>query len=580
MQNYMDKLNNRKVAIYIRVSTKHQIDKDSLDVQRRELIAYADMVLGINDYYIFEDAGFSAKDTKRPAFQQMMNRARIGEFTHVLVWKIDRISRNLLDFASMYSELKKSGVAFVSKNEQFDTSSAIGEAMLKIILVFAELERNMTSERVTTVMLDRANTGKWNGGHVPFGYIYDQKTKEFSIDNEQAATVKWIFDLYEHEQSLIYVSRKLNDKGIKTKRGNAWSPVTVHSILTNVFYIGDYRYNTRKTNNGYGFKDESEWIIYENHHEPIIKDREKFEKIQFILKRNHRHSPERIKLNSPGQSIRKKSVHIFGGLMQCGMCGEKMWSSLDTMRANGYRPSHYTCKGHRNTENKCNSKIPSDITLGPFIFNYVANIIRSSNEVNKKTSLDAFQKKLLKGNTFLMVDHIEQEGLKETLKLFTSGSDVESISYRPAIVLSENPKAKSRLQELTEEKIKLETAEKRLRKIYLYENSGMSEDEYLSEKNIITENLGSCISEIEKLKQDNKFLMAAEDDFIEKASYFILVQKMLEAGDIDFEKLIRNNDPTIVKGFISSIINQIVVTNGEVTKITFNNGITHTFIYK
>ena len=95
-----------------------------------------------------------------------MSRIRDGEFTHLVVWKIDRISRNLLDFSAMYAELKKLGVVFVSKNEQFDTSTAMGEAMLKIILVFAELERNMTSERVTAVMLSRANNGQWNGGRV------------------------------------------------------------------------------------------------------------------------------------------------------------------------------------------------------------------------------------------------------------------------------------------------------------------------------------------------------------------------------------------------------------------------------
>ena len=156
-----EKLNSLKVAIYIRVSTQYQIDKDSLQVQKRELVAYAQMVLGINDYVIFEDPGYSAKNTDRPDYQRMMSRLRSGEFSHLLVWKIDRISRNLLDFSSMYKELKDLGITFVSKNEQFDTSNAIGEAMLKIILVFAELERNMTSERVTAVMLSRAENGQW-----------------------------------------------------------------------------------------------------------------------------------------------------------------------------------------------------------------------------------------------------------------------------------------------------------------------------------------------------------------------------------------------------------------------------------
>lgn len=117
----------KKAALYVRVSTNYQIDRDSLPMQRQELITYAQLMFGINDYVVFEDAGYSGKNTDRPEFQNMMRRIRAGEFTHLLCWKIDRISRNLLDFASMYQELKDLGVTFVSKNEQFDTSTAIGE---------------------------------------------------------------------------------------------------------------------------------------------------------------------------------------------------------------------------------------------------------------------------------------------------------------------------------------------------------------------------------------------------------------------------------------------------------------------
>ena len=176
-----------KVAIYIRVSTIYQVDKDSIPMQKRDLIAYSQLMLGTDNYEIFEDAGYSGKNTDRPAFQNMITRIRKGEFSHVLVWKIDRISRNLLDFAEMYQELKDLGVTFVSKNEQFDTSTAMGEAMLKIILVFAELERNMTAERVTATMISRANSGLWNGGRVPYGYDYDPNTKTFSVQNDEAS---------------------------------------------------------------------------------------------------------------------------------------------------------------------------------------------------------------------------------------------------------------------------------------------------------------------------------------------------------------------------------------------------------
>ena len=186
----------KKAAIYVRVSTQYQVDRASLPVQREELINYAKYALGISDYVIFEDAGYSAKNTDRPDYQQMMARMRTGEFSHLLVWKIDRISRNLLDFSVMYAELKELGVVFVSKNEQFDTSSAMGEAMLKIILIFAELERKTTSERVSAVFVSRANDGIWNGGKVPYGYSYDKESKTFSIAEDEAKIVRLIYSLY------------------------------------------------------------------------------------------------------------------------------------------------------------------------------------------------------------------------------------------------------------------------------------------------------------------------------------------------------------------------------------------------
>lgn len=212
---------SKKAAIYCRVSTVHQVDKDSLPLQRADMINYARYVLSIEDYEVFEDAGYSGKNTDRPAFQDMMSRVRQGEFSHILVWKIDRISRNLLDFATMYTECKRIGVTFVSKNEQFDTSTAMGEAMLKIILVFAELERNMTSERVTATMLGRAREGRWNGGPVPFGYAYDKKTKTFSVLGDEAEVVHKLYDLYDKTHSLVQTATRINETGSRTRRGSA-----------------------------------------------------------------------------------------------------------------------------------------------------------------------------------------------------------------------------------------------------------------------------------------------------------------------------------------------------------------------
>lgn len=287
MQDRTAPASTNRVAIYIRVSTTHQIDKDSLPMQRQDLIAYAKLMLNTDDYVIFEDAGYSGKNTDRPKFQEMMSQIRQGAFSHLLVWKIDRISRNLLDFATMYKELKDLGVVFVSKNEQFDTSTAMGEAMLKIILVFAELERNMTSERVTATMISRASNGQWNGGRVPYGYNYDYETKDFSINSIEAEIVHLIHDKYEEMRSLVRESRYLNEKGLRTRAGNLWNPVSLHIILHNIFYCGDYRYNVLKEGDRQKVKDESEWITIEDHHEQIIS-REQKERVIAMLDANKR----------------------------------------------------------------------------------------------------------------------------------------------------------------------------------------------------------------------------------------------------------------------------------------------------
>lgn len=328
MINLSDTLKALRVAIYIRVSTHYQVDKDSLQVQKRELIAYAQMVLGIHDFVIFEDPGYSAKNTDRSDYQRMMDRHRTGEFSHLLVWKIDRISRSLLDFANMYQELKSLGVTFVSKNEQFDTSSAIGEAMLKIILVFAELERNMTAERVTAVMLSRAENGQWNGGRVTYGYDYDKKEKTFSLNPAENKVYNLILNLYEQYQSVFYVTRYLNDHSYRTRSGREWTTTAVYKILTNVFYTGDYLYNVHKGGKGTDKRGEAEWVRIQNHHIASISY-ERFDRVQFVLKRNKRGGvPE-------GETYIKKNIHVFGGLLSCGKCGSNMSATLDKRRADG-----------------------------------------------------------------------------------------------------------------------------------------------------------------------------------------------------------------------------------------------------
>lgn len=569
----LDKLRALKVAIYIRVSTHWQVDKDSLQVQRRELIAYCQMLLGIQDFEVFEDAGYSAKNTDRPKYQEMMARLRTGEFSHLLVWKIDRISRNLLDFADMYAELKRLGVDFVSKNEKFQTDSAIGEAMLKIILVFAELERNMTSERVTSVMLSRATNGQWNGGRIPFGYQYNKLTKEFAPDPQESKIVKRIYELYEREQSLIYVCRYLNEHGIFNRSGKEWTPTTISKILKNPFYIGHYRYNvTKQGDNGYKQRDESEWVIFEEHH-PLIVDEILYNRIQFLLQRNKRGGV------AEGATYVRKNIHVFAGLVRCGSCGSNMSATLDRVRADGWRPSIYGCNKRRHNNVDCQNKYISDIVLGPFVFNYIANIIRAKGSVTKRTDLAGLQKKLLRGDPFAQVESIGDEGLNQIYDLLASG--VSGLEYRPAGVFSKSTDSINERDALMTQKSKHETAMNRLKSLYLYGDGGLSEKDYLIERQRILDALAEVDQRLNNLKDDTEYSSPlADDEFIEKASYFIMVQKLLDDRYVDYEKYIRQIDPSIPRSFIKSIIDEVHVTDGKITAIVFKNGMAHRFFYK
>lgn len=564
-------IEQKRAAIYVRVSTQYQVDRASLPVQRSELVNYAKYALDIPDFVIFEDAGYSAKNTDRPDYQQMMARIRTGEFSHLLVWKIDRISRNLLDFAAMYSELKQLGVVFVSKNEQFDTSSAMGEAMLKIILVFAELERNMTAERVSAVFLSRANDGIWNGGKVPFGYAYDKQTKTFSILEDEAKTVRLIYALYESSKSLVTVSKALNERGIKTRNGSEWSPTTVHTMLSNPFYSGTYRYNYRNESNPHHHvpKKKEDWILVKNHH-PAIVSPEHQAAVELILA---------SKSYGKNQTYQRKNIHAFAGLLTCGYCGSTMAATIDRARADGWRPSVYICS-RRRMSNDCQNKYVSDVTLGPFVLNFFANLIKASNSFGKSTSIETLEKKLLRGDALSIVDHIERPGLEELYNHLRSGFD-----EKPFDSLAVNAaEASSDVQErdlLLADKRRLERALKRLNAIYLYGDEEIPGKDFILDRKSITDSLQQIDDRLKELDAAAVFdVSLSDDEFMEKASQFILTQQLLDKRSVNYEKFIRKIDPRIVKDFLNETVSNFCIKDGLTTSVLFKNGIELRFCYK
>ena len=568
-----DAVTTLKAAIYIRVSTQYQVDRASLPVQREELINYAKYALDITDCVVFEDAGYSAKNTDRPDYQRMMARVRTGEFSHLLVWKIDRISRNLLDFAAMYAELKKLGIVFVSKNEQFDTSSAMGEAMLKIILVFAELERNMTSERVSAVMLSRANDGIWNGGKVPFGYAYDKDSKQFSIIEDEAQVVLHIYDLYESVKSLTTVAKSLNEKGVRSRTGKPWNPTTVRTMLTNPFYAGTYRYNYRdESSKSFTVKDKDEWVLVLDHH-PAIVTPERQEIIATMLQSKQRGWA------GAGMTYQRKNIHIFAGLLKCGCCGYTMIASPDRERSDGWRPSVYKCSRQRRFGD-CDNKYVSDVTLGPFALNFIANLIRASNSFGKSTSIETLEKKLLRGDMFSQVDHIERPGLEELYTHLRSGFDPLAFETR-TVDAAESGAALQERDLLLSEKRRLERALNRLKSLFLYGEEAMAEKDYLVERKQLMDALEEKDARLEELEAEvASSITMSDEEFMAKASYFILSQQLQDKRFVDYEKFIRKIDPQILKDFLNSVVTNFCIKNGLTASILFKNGLEVQFSYK
>lgn len=559
-----------RVAIYVRVSTSYQIDKDSIPMQKKDLIAYCGLILGTENYEIFEDAGYSGKNTDRPAFQEMMRRIRNGEFTHVLVWKIDRISRNLLDFAEMYEELQALRVTFVSKNEQFDTSSAMGGAMLKIILVFAELERNITSERVTATMIARASNGQWNGGRIPYGYDYDPEKMLFSIREDEAAVCRMLKDDYILNRSLLHTSKLLNSMGFKTRAGVDWTPTSVWIIASSPFYAGIYRYNRYKGTENRTVNPEEEWVMVTDHH-PAIFTLEEHEKMAGIRADNSR------LFNSPGKTHSADNIHVFSGIAFCGKCGHKLVSTPGKLHVDGFRPSNYTCPKHRRSH-ECDNPIVNDMIIGEFIINYVLNMLNAKKTFSKINSPEDLQTALLHGSTFSSVSGIEKDGLNDFFNLLSHYSSDSSYIFSAKRPRKKKVAVDPELDSLRKEKVKQERALQRLQDLFLYSDNSISEKDFLLRKLNITKKLEDINSKL-GMVTGNVDTVLSDEDFIKQASHLLIQKELQDKKYIYYKTLATNVSPEILRTYITTIIDSIYVADSKIVTITFKNGLTHKFIY-
>lgn len=245
----------REIAIYARKSVYRE---ESISIESQvEMCAYE--AKG-EEYVVYQDNGFSGKNTQRPSFQKMMNDIKDGKISKVIVYRLDRISRSILDFSEMMNIFEDYNVDFVSATEHFDTSSPMGRAMLNICIVFAQLERETIQQRVTDAYESRSKKGFYMGGKIPYGYkkiptvIDGTKTSMYEIEPSEAENVRLFYELYSNPgKSLGDVLREIQKRGIKTRDGKNWTTARLSELMRNPAYVvADYNiykfFREQKTN--------------------------------------------------------------------------------------------------------------------------------------------------------------------------------------------------------------------------------------------------------------------------------------------------------------------------------------------
>jgi len=279
-----------KVAVYTRVSTEDQAKEGySLDAQRERLLAYCE-AQGWELAEFYEENGHSGRNTRRPAYQRMMDeRAR---WDVILVMKMDRIHRNSKNFMIMMENLEKWGKKFTSMNESLDTSTAVGRFVVDIIQRIAQLESEQIGERTYMGMAHKAEYAPGLlGFNPPFGYCI--KDNDLALVPEEAETVRQIFARYSAGETMGNIAMTLNRAEILTRRKCAWTIWSISHLLHNPAYAGFRRWDK---------------ILVPSTHEAIIS-REQFDRVQIAIQarvKNPRHR-QMTKLSS---SIERAAIPV------------------------------------------------------------------------------------------------------------------------------------------------------------------------------------------------------------------------------------------------------------------------------
>ena len=276
-----DKL--RRCAIYTRVSTDHGLEQDfnSLDAQREACEAYIKSQASEGWTLVralYDDGGFSGGTLERPALQRLLDAVRMNKLDIIVVYKVDRLTRSLADFAKLVELFDAQGVSFVSVTQSFNTTTSMGRLTLNVLLSFAQFEREVTGERIRDKIAASKKKGIWVGGVVPLGYRVEDR--KLVVDEAEAATVRSIFERYLALGSMLALLAELHERNIRTRRrtlssgrvigGVFFTKGPLAHLLKNRMYLGELNHHGQS---------------YPGDHAPIV-DRETFDAVQTRLNEN------------------------------------------------------------------------------------------------------------------------------------------------------------------------------------------------------------------------------------------------------------------------------------------------------
>ena len=235
-------IKHKRCAVYCRVSSDERLDQsfNSIDAQREAGIAYVASQKAegwelVPDFY--EDPGFSGGNMERPGLKRLLKDIQAGKIDIVVVYKIDRLSRSLADFAKMVEVFDNHMVSFSSVTQQINSATSMGRLMLNVLLSFAQFEREVTGERIRDKIAASKRKGMWMGGSVPLGYRVENRALQ--IEPQEAELVQRIFEQFITEKSTTKIVKELNEQGIQTKRKKAFCKQSIYKILHNRTYIGE-----------------------------------------------------------------------------------------------------------------------------------------------------------------------------------------------------------------------------------------------------------------------------------------------------------------------------------------------------